>query len=506
MGEGAGGMMQGSIQYEVQSEKDKLIDRAERGLPRFDGHEQASHMVWVSLLVVSSCTVSFGCSQGFTSPAMNPDVDNPAKNNTLDVDLRLSKEDVTWFGSILNLGAGAGSVLFSVPVDRMGKRFGIMMGNACFALGWITIGCLPSIKAGADGSGVIMALFLARICLGLGIGFTCCSVGTYQVELSTIRQRGAAGTCFQLGVSTGVVFIYFGGLFFTWRVLANSCGCMNVAGLILTYFIPESPTWLVTYDRLDEARVALARVRTHDSDTEGHLAQLALLCEKTAKKKSSKLSDLKTAPRLRALGIGMGLLGLQSACGANVVMFYSNQVLGMVWADADTVNRWGTGIVALSWVGVLATVPIMDKVGRKPLLLSATIGMTLSAVVINIYFFSDGSVDGAFVVAGMFGFMAAFGYGLGAIPWFLVSEIAHPDVRGMTASICSALSWVISFAVTKSVNNLQELFGGGDRGLGWLFSIFALIGLSGTAFVWKMVPETSGKTYQEIEDELRTRG
>eukprot|EP00659_Diplonema_papillatum_P009466 gene9466-14696_t len=206
--------MQGSIQYEVQSEKDKLIDRAERGLPRFDGHEQASHMVWVSLLVVSSCTVSFGCSQGFTSPAMNPDVDNPAKNNTLDVDLRLSKEDVTWFGSILNLGAGAGSVLFSVPVDRMGKRFGIMMGNACFALGWITIGCLPSIKAGADGSGVIMALFLARICLGLGIGFTCCSVGTYQVELSTIRQRGAAGTCFQLGVSTGVVFIYFGGLFF----------------------------------------------------------------------------------------------------------------------------------------------------------------------------------------------------------------------------------------------------------------------------------------------------
>ena len=195
---------------------------------------------------------------------------------------------------------------------------------------------------------------------------------------------------------------------------------------------------------------------------------------------------------------------VQQLTGINVVMFYTSKILGSVWTDTDTVMKVVTILQAVQCLITILSSPFMDRAGRKPLLIAASIGVVAGIALMNVHFF-DHSTSSSLCVVGMFVYVGAFSFGMGAIPWFIMGELFHPEVKGLASSVATFVNWMLAFVVTKTVTSMQDAFGGGDIGQGWLFSLYGAICFCGIFFIHFVIPETKGKPYRVLEQELMGR-
>ncbi|KAJ9458816.1 Sugar transporter ERD6-like 6 [Diplonema papillatum] len=181
-------------------------------------YEKPSLMLFVAVLTGTLVSFSFGYCLGFTSPVFNPApppgnvTDDYLHTYALDYEMNMNSDQQTWFGSVVNLGAAFGAILCGAPVDRFGKRFGMLAANICFGVGWGILLCCRAVRDDESNSGTMAVMYTARIICGFGIGFTCNSVGNYQTEISTLPLRGAIGNAFQVGVTVGLFTVYLLGL------------------------------------------------------------------------------------------------------------------------------------------------------------------------------------------------------------------------------------------------------------------------------------------------------
>ena len=199
--------------------------------------------------------------------------------------------------------------------------------------------------------------------------------------------------------------------------------------------------------------------------------------------------------------IGVAMMVVQQMTGVNVVMFYTSKILSEVWSNQDTINKLVVALQALQLLLTIVLSPLVDRFGRKPLLIFAGTGICVFIGVMNIHFF-DSSTSKAFTVIGFYGYVAAFSMGMGAIPWFIMGELFHPDVKGVASSIATLTNWSVSFFVTKTVTSFQTAFGGGAEGMGWLFTMYGCTCFVGILFIIAFVPETKGIPYKELEQKL----
>lgn len=396
--------------------------------------------------------------------------------------------------SVLLVGAVTGAIAGGPLSDRLGRRPVVLLAAIIFAVGAIAAALAPN----------VLILIFARFILGLGVGLASLIVPLYIAEIAPPDTRGALVSLNQLMITIGILLSYIVGVAFTpiegWRYMF---AVAVIPALILgigMFTLPESPRWLVKNGKLDKARSVLLLSRV-EADVETEMQQMEEI-ERIERQQAQVGYKELLAPWIRpALIVGVGLAIFQQITGINTVIYYAPTILEKVGFSAGgAIAATALGVGAVNVGFTILAVYIVDRVGRRPLLLIGLIGMIVSLGLLGVVF-SLGATSGA---AGLLAticlalYIASFAISLGPIFWLMISEIYPLNMRGSAMSIAALCNWGSNFIVALIFPVLLATFGGAGS-----FWLFAVLGIVAWIFVYFMVPETKGRTLEEIEADLR---
>jgi sugar porter (SP) family MFS transporter len=397
-------------------------------------------------------------------------------------------------------GAAVGAAIGGRLADRWGRRRLILVGGGVFFVGSLLMAVAPTVEV----------LILGRLIDGVAIGFASIVGPLYISEISPPEIRGSLVSLNQLAITSGILVSYFVNYAFAdgallelaqsvvpaanwrWMLGAGMVPALVLIGAML--FMPESPRWLVERGREDDARAVLARTR--EEEVESELAEI----EETAEKQDGSLRDL-LQPWLRpVLVVGVGLAVFQQVTGINTVIYYAPTVLEST-GFGDTASVLATVGVGVVNVGMtVVAVLLMDRLGRRPLLLTGLVGMMLALLGLGAAFFLPGlsGVVGWIALACLMLYVAFFAIGLGPVFWLMISEIYPLQVRGTAMGVVTVVNWVANLLVALTFLGLIDF--AGQSGTFWLYAGLSLAAL---LFTYFLVPETKGRSLEEIERDLR---
>ncbi|KAF4350139.1 hypothetical protein F8388_001317 [Cannabis sativa] len=358
-------------------------------------------------------------------------------------------------------------------------------------------------------------LYMGRLLEGFGVGIISYVVPVYIAEISPQNLRGSLGSVNQLSVTAGIMLAYLLGLFVPWRILAvlGALPCIIlIPGL---FFIPESPRWLAKMGKTDDFEVSLQVLRGFDADISAEVNDIKRSVASSSKRSTINFAELKQRRYYMPLTIGIGLLVLQQISGINGVLFYSSTIFEAAGVKSGNAATFGLG--AIQVLATLVTTWLVDKAGRRLLLIVSSAGMTLSLLVVAVAFYLKDAVSSdsglystmsILSVVGVVAMVVAFSLGVGAIPWIIMSELLMGFIfLGNTdsSSQYKKSSWKCSnscqlvhcLGVTMTANLLLNWSSGGT------FTIYMIVSAFTVIFVAKLVPETKGRTLEEIQSSFR---
>jgi sugar porter (SP) family MFS transporter len=390
--------------------------------------------------------------------------------------------------SLLLVGAVVGALCAGRVSDRIGRRLTVLITAVVFVAGVLLAAFTPTYAT----------LLAARVIIGLAVGSASMIVPLYIGEVVPPRVRGGMVSLNQLAITTGILGSYLidYGLSSTgdWRLMFGLAAIPAVALFTGMLFQQESPHWLIRQGREDEARHVLRRLRDK-SDIEAEVREV-----REISKREAGVREL-FSPRLRPLLlVGVLLAVFQQITGINTVIYYAPSLLqGAGFGNsgallANVVN--GAINVGMTIVAVW----LLDKVGRRPLLLAGTAGMAVGMIVTALSFLGGSHLTGGLAIVaiiGLFFYTGSFAIGLGPVFWLLIAEIYPLKIRGAAMSVASMANWAANFVVTISFLTLLSAVGGVG-----VFFLFAFLTLVALGYFWHKVPETKGRSLQEIERDL----
>jgi sugar porter (SP) family MFS transporter len=391
----------------------------------------------------------------------------------------------------LLLGAVFGALFGGPLADRIGRRRAIMTAAVIFVVGSL---------ASALATGAAF-LAIARFVLGLAVGGAGMVVPVYIAESSPSRVRGSLVSLQQFLITVGILLSY--GINFlladaeAWRLMLGVVPALAL--LVGMFFLPESPRWLVGMDRDDEARAVLARTREGDEAVEEEMK--AISGADHAEERTSYRDLLKRRYR-PALTVGVGVAFINQMVGVNAVIYYAPSILSDAgFGDSGAIlATTGIGLVNCLVTG-LALLSI-DRVGRRPLLLVGTGGVTISLIVLGLAYLlpPQTALVNVILVGGLMVYIASFAASLGICIWLLNSEVYPLEIRGKGSATGSITHWVLDLIIASTVLTLINTIT--ETGTFWLYGAFGIIGL---IFFFRVVPETKGRSLEDIEEELEKR-
>jgi sugar porter (SP) family MFS transporter len=438
----------------------------------------------------------FGYDQGVISGALP----------LLQKDLGLSTLESEIVTSWVTLGALFGALVAGGTADRSGRRWTAVAAGVLFAIGAL-------IEAVAPGAGM---LTFGRVVTGLGVGFASVVAPLYAAEMAPKRLRGRFVSTYQLAITVGIFFAYLADDALTgsdrWRLmfaLAVIPGAALVVGFLV---MPESARWLLKMGRREEARASLVKVdgpERADSELETIEADL----EAEALEGQASWREVFSPGLRRALWVGVGLATLQQVTGINAIIYYANEIFAEAGFTTAEQQAKAT-LYAVGAVNVLATfiaVAWVDRFGRRPLLFSGLIGMTVSLAAVGFSFAAlenqpeggptSTTVGGLVTVLALVVFIASFAFSLGPIVWTIISEIYPNRVRGRAMAVATAVNWFAAFIVAQFFLSLGDAIGESTT-----FFMLSALCIVTYAFVHRWVPETKGKSLEEIQERWVVKG
>ncbi len=390
--------------------------------------------------------------------------------------------------SLLLVGAVAGALIAGRIADKIGRHITVMITAVVFILGVLLAAFSPTFPV----------LLIARIIIGLAVGSASMVVPLYIGEIAPPRYRGGLVSLNQLAITSGILVSYLidYGLSSTqnWRLMFGLAGIPALLLFVGMLFQKESPHWLIRQGRLDEARTVLRRVRAED-DIEAEIREV-----QEVSSSEQGIRALFTGRVRPLLLVGVALAVFQQITGINTIIYYAPSLLqgaGFGSNAALLANVVNGGVnVGMTIVAIW----LLDKVGRRPLLLSGTAGMAVGMIVTACAFIGGSQLHGGLAglaIAGLLIYTGSFAVGLGPVFWLLIAEIYPLRIRGAAMSVASMANWAANFVVTISFLTLLSAISG--VGVFFLFGFLTLVAL---AYFWRKVPETKGRSLQEIEREL----
>jgi MFS transporter, SP family, galactose:H+ symporter len=409
-------------------------------------------------------------------------------------DFHLNPTQVEIAVSAVLMGAIIGALCAGPMNDALGRKRALMLLAVIFSVGSLVTAVAPT-----------YGFFLAcRILVGFCIGAAASVVPVYISEVAPANLRGRLVTFNQIAITFGIALSYWVDLAFAaagkgWRPMFAVAVIPSAVLFLGMFLTPETPSWLASHGRWDAARHVLERLGRTPREIERELNTHPLRGrgnrQAGEQKKEEAWREL-LRPGLRtALVVGVGLAIFQQLIGVNAVIYYTP----IIFQDAG-VSSANTAILAASFVGVVNVVAtvvaslIIDKFGRRPLLLWGAVIMTVSLVALGTIFVIGPNKAGYFILLVLCLYIAAFELSFGPIFGLMSAEIFPTRVRAVGSSISTFANWVANLLV--SVTFLSLVNGIGQSGTFWLY---AAMGMLAFVFCQRMVPETKGKSLEEIE-------
>lgn len=396
----------------------------------------------------------------------------------------------------LLLGALFGALLGGRFADGIGRKRTLVGAAVVFAVAAL-------IAAFAPGVTVLVA---ARVLLGVAIGVSSAVVPLYLAEMAPPERRGRLVSVNQFLITVGILVSYGVGALLApaqaWRWMLGLAAVPALVMLAGLFVLPESPRWLLLRGRGDEARTVLAKVQGAPADDDEVDEQIRELEERQQEESQASYRDLFT-PRLRpALRIGIGVPMVNQLVGVNAVIYYAPTILknagfGDAGATIATVV-----IGAINMLVTLVALGLVDRIGRRPLLIGGVVVVDLALAFLGgLYLLpAQTGVVGILLVVGLCVYIAAFAASLGIGIWLLNAEVFPTAVRGKGSSLGVFTHWGLDFVISLTVLTLVRLVT--ETGLFWIYCAF---GIAGLVFLIKYLPETKGRTLEQVEDDLRAR-
>lgn len=402
----------------------------------------------------------------------------------------LNELEVGWAVSSLIIGCIAGAAASGMLSDRFGRKKVLIAAAALFIVG----------SLGSAVPATFSGYIVARMIGGLGIGITSTLCPLYNAEIAPARYRGRLVALNQLATVTGIFLVYFvnsgiagfgndaWAINSAWRWMFAVGVLPGLLFLVLLFFVPESPRWLIKQGRPIEALPILLKIHGED------LARQEVLDIKASfNQENASLRQL-FSPGLRiALIVGVALAVLQQVTGINAIMYYAPEIFKETGAGTNASLIQTILVGAINFLFTILALWLIDKVGRKALLLVGSALMAISLFVIGIAF-HGGHTSGPLVLVFILVYVAAFAISLGPVVWVLLSEIFPNRIRGRATAIASMSLWAADYIVSQSFPPMLN-----SAGPAMTFWIFGVLSVVTFLFTWRVVPETKGKSLEEIE-------
>lgn len=395
-----------------------------------------------------------------------------------------------WAASSALVGCVVGAMFAGSLSDKIGRKKVLILSAILFAVSAVGTALPPDLTW----------FVISRILGGIGIGIASILAPMYISEIAPAAIRGRLVTIYQLGIVSGILLIYFvnagiAGLYdeawnieYGWRWMFGSGVLPSMLFFILLLFVPESPRWLAQHGREDEALLILNKV----SGAEQASQELREIKRPVLAESSSFAELLK--PGLRtALVIGVILSILSQVTGINAIMYYAPEIFKSTGDGSGSALMQTVLVGAVNLLFTLVAIKYVDQFGRKGLLLVGSAGMTVCLFLVGAAFYF-GWLDGYFVLVPILAYIAFFAVSLGPMTFVVVGEIFPNRVRGKAMSVALFFLWVSVYLVSQTFPMLLESIGSAFTF--WLYMAMSVIAF---LFVWKALPETKGKSLEEIE-------
>jgi len=351
----------------------------------------------------------------------------------------------------------------------------------------------------------ITTFIIFRIVGGVGVGAAAMSSPMYIAEISPARIRGRMVSVNQFAIVTGFLVVYFVNYFialqgdstwnqqFGWRWMFGSEALPAVSLLVLLFFVPESPRWLTKQNRSGEALEILTRVNGAEYAT----TELLEIRE-TIAHESGSLKQLFGPGMKIVLVIGIALAVLQQVTGINVFLYFGTEIFKKMGSGTNAALAQTVIVGAVNLSFTIVAIWTVDRLGRRPLMMIGSAGMGISLLAMGLATYCQRT--GLWILLFILGYIACFALSVGPVTWVILSEIFPTRIRGRAMAIATICLWVANYVISQTFPMMDEnewLLEKFHRAFPfWLYGAFCVVLL---VFVWRFVPETKGKTLEQIE-------
>ena len=412
----------------------------------------------------------------------------------------LSASGEGWYVGCALIGSIIGVLCAGSLSDYIGRKITMLISAAFFSIS--AIGCAVC--------GSFDALVAFRIIGGVGIGIVSIVSPIYISEVSPAKIRGTLVSLYQLAVTAGFLLAYLAnwaidagidpsaaadaGLWSrmfnaeAWRGMLGSETLPALLFLFIIFFIPECPKWLIIKGKPSEATAVLSRILGSEDEIN---AEVEATRSSSGEDKGS-WSDLLKPGILVAVLAGCAIAILGQFMGVNAVLYYGPKIFSEAGFDNPMFSTVLVGLV--NFATTVLAVFIIDKVGRKQLIYWGVSGMIICLMAIGTYFATGGALGNGFMLAFFLAYVFCCAISISAIVFVLLSEMYPNSIRGRAMSLAGFMLWVGTYLVGQLTPVLLEWSQAGT------FFIFAVMCVPYMLIMWKVIPETTGKTLEEIEE------
>jgi len=401
----------------------------------------------------------------------------------------LSPALMGWAASSAIWGCVLGAALAGYLSDRYGRRKILIITGFLFFISAIG-------SAIADN---LMNFVIARFVGGVGVGAASMLSPLYISEIAPAKFRGRLVSIYQLAIVLGINMVYIVNYLISttgsnswninlgWRYMIGSEVIPAIIFIILLFWVPESPRWLLKNHQEQKAEEILEKINGSNAGA------IKREIQSTLNQESGKIKDLFGTGLRLALIVGVVLALFSQITGINAIIYFAPEIFKSVGNGVESSFFQTIIIGVINTIFTFVALWLIDKAGRRKLLLWGVSGMILCLFGTGICFYFD-IVRGPWLILFILGFIASFASSLGPIPWVIISEIFPTKIRGIAMSFCTLILWIGVILVTQFFPIMLNSLGGAFTF--WIFminSIFLLL------FTWKFIPETKGRSLEEIE-------
>ncbi len=387
--------------------------------------------------------------------------------------------------SIALVGTVVGSIVGSIPAEKLGRKKSLLI-----------IGLLYLLSSLGTAYAVDWSVFLIfRFMGGLGVGISSVVAPLYISEIAPAHKRGRLVAMFQFNIVFGILMAYLSNYLLSsfgeneWRWMLGIQAIPSLLFTILVLIIPESPRWLI----LKRGDIVAARkvLNTIDADLTEQI--ITSIRNNISKNHVPLFQKAYSKPIILAILFAI----FNQVSGINAIIYFAPRIFEMAGIGKNSALLSSAGIGFINLIATLLGISLIDKFGRRVLMLIGSGGLILTLVLVAQSFFIQRT--GVIVPFYLFAYIAFFAFSQGAVIWVFISEVFPNEVRAAGQALGSFTHWIMATIITFTFPYIAETFGGGK-----VFSFFAFMMVLQLIFVWKIMPETKGKSLENIDNLIIT--